>query len=173
MRAWTTDRGRGRLTLRDVSVPEPLPGELLVRVIACGVCRTDLHVIDEDIPAHRDRVTPGHQVVGEVVAVGAEVRGWRPGNLAGIAWLRGTCGACRFCRSGRENLCESAEFTGYDDDGGYAELAVVSAAFAYRLPPGTDPIATAPLLCAGIIGYRALSRANLPPGGTLGIYGYW
>ncbi len=172
MRAWTTDRGSPDITAREVPVPVPGPGELLVRVLACGVCRTDLHVIDEDIPAHRDRVIPGHQVVGEVAAVGAGVTGWTTGDLAGIAWLRRTCGGCRFCRSGRENLCANAEFTGYDADGGYAEYAVVGAAFAYRLPPGTDPVATAPLLCAGIIGYRALSRANLPPGGTLGIYGF-
>lgn len=172
MQAWTTDRGEARLVQRTVPRPEPGPGELLVRVRACGVCRTDLHVIDEDIPAHRDRVVPGHQVVGEVVATGGAVTDWEPGDLAGIAWLRGTCGACRHCRSGRENLCAHATFTGWDADGGYAEYAVASAAFAYRLPPDTDPVTVAPLLCAGIIGYRALSRAQLPPGGTLGIYGF-
>jgi propanol-preferring alcohol dehydrogenase len=172
MQAWTTDRGAATLIARQVPVPVPGPGELLVRVLACGVCRTDLHVVDEDIPAHRDRVVPGHQVVGDIVEFGSGVTGWAAGDRVGIAWLRRTCGSCRFCRSGRENLCPGAEFTGWDADGGYAEFAVVSAAFAYRLLPDTDPVETAPLLCAGIIGDRALSRANLPPGGTLGIYGF-
>ncbi len=172
MDAWSTDRGARTLVRRRIARPVPGPRDLLVRVLACGVCRTDLHVIDEDIPPHRDRVVPGHQIVGEVVETGGEVRDAGPGDLVGIAWLRRTCGACRFCRSGRENLCLRAEFTGWDADGGYAEYAVVDAAFAYPLPPGADPVRIAPLLCAGIIGYRALSRANLPPGGVLGIYGF-
>lgn len=172
MRAWTTDAGLATVVARTVPVPTAGPGELLVRVVACGVCRTDLHVIDEDIPAHHDRVIPGHQVVGDVVAIGTGVDGWACGDTVGIAWLRGTCGHCRYCRTGRENLCEGAVFTGYDADGGYAEYATVPAAFAYRLPPDADPVAIAPLLCAGIIGYRALSRANLPAGGVLGLYGF-
>lgn len=172
MDAWTVDRGARSLVRRTVLVPDPGPRQLLVRVRACGVCRTDLHVVDEDIPPHRDRVVPGHQVVGEVTAAGGEVSGFAVGDLVGIAWLASTCGQCRYCRSGRENLCERARFTGWDVDGGYAEYAVVDAAYAYALPGDTDPHQIAPLLCAGIIGYRALSRANLPPGGTLGIYGF-
>ena len=144
----------------------------MVRVRACGVCRTDLHVIDEDIPPHRDRVVPGHQVVGEVVELGAEATGFAVGDTVGIAWLRSTCGTCAYCRSGRENLCVSARFTGWDADGGYAEYARIDAAYAYRLPRDADPLAIAPLLCAGIIGYRALTRARLSPGGTLGLYGF-
>lgn len=173
MAAWAHDRGSlGALTRRELPVPEPGPGELLVRVLACGVCRTDLHVVDEDIPPRRDRVVPGHQVVGQVVALGPGVSTAASGDLVGIAWLRRTCGVCASCRTGRENLCPGAEFTGWDADGGYADLALVDAAFAYPLPRDVDPMQVAPLLCAGIIGYRALRRANLPPGGTLGLYGF-
>ncbi|GAA1470568.1 zinc-dependent alcohol dehydrogenase family protein [Microbacterium thalassium] len=172
MDAWTVDRGSRTLVRRSVPAPEPGPRDLLVRVRACGVCRTDLHVVDEDIAPHRDRVIPGHQIVGDVTATGEDVTGFAVGDVVGIAWLRATCGQCRHCRSGRENLCERATFTGWDADGGYAEYAVVDAAYAYALPPGADPLRIAPLLCAGIIGYRALTRANLPPGGTLGIYGF-
>jgi propanol-preferring alcohol dehydrogenase len=117
-------------------------------------------------------VIPGHQIVGTVVRLGSAVRGLRVGDLVGIAWLRRTCGACTWCRSGRENLCPDSQYTGWDADGGFAEYATVPAAFAYPLAEESDPVATAPLLCAGIIGYRALSRAALPPGGRLGIYGF-
>ncbi len=172
MDAWTTDRGQPSLVRRRMERPAPGRSELLVRVRACGVCRTDLHVIDEDIPAHRDRVVPGHQVVGEVVALGEDATGYDIGDLVGIAWLRSTCGVCAYCRSGRENLCLDARFTGWDEDGGYAEFARVPASYAYRLPPDADPVRIAPLLCAGIIGYRALRRAQLPPGGLLGLYGF-
>lgn len=172
MTAWTTAAGRHTLVRGTMPRPEPGPGELLVRVIVCGVCRTDLHVIDEDIPPHADPVVPGHQVVGDVVAVGTDVTGFEVGERVGIAWLRHTCGICRYCRAGRENLCPRARFTGWDADGGYAQYAVIAAGYAYRLPADADPMAVAPLLCAGIIGYRALRRANLPPGGLLGIYGF-
>jgi propanol-preferring alcohol dehydrogenase len=145
---------------------------VLVAVEACGVCRTDLHVADGDLPVHRTRVVPGHEVVGSVVAVGAEVHEFRVGDRAGIAWLRGTCGQCRWCRSGAENLCERCTFTGWDADGGYAAYAAVPAAYAYRIPPGLDALQAAPLLCAGIIGYRALRRTRMRPGGALGIYGF-
>jgi propanol-preferring alcohol dehydrogenase len=153
-------------------VPEPGPGEVLVEVSVCGVCRTDLHVAEGDLPVHRAGVVPGHEVVGRVVSRGRGAARFALGDRIGIAWLRSTCGACRWCRSGRENLCRSSRYTGWDDDGGYAEYAVVPESFAYRIPEVFADEAAAPLLCAGIIGYRALRRANLPPGGRLGIYGF-
>jgi propanol-preferring alcohol dehydrogenase len=153
----------------DVPVPAPAPGELLVRVLACGVCRTDLHVVDGDLPVHRVSVVPGHQVVGEIVVASGD---FVVGERVGIAWLRHTCGSCRFCVRGDENLCPSSLYTGWDADGGYASYAVVPADYALRLPSGYSDEALAPLLCAGIIGYRALKRAAVPPGGRLGIYGF-
>jgi propanol-preferring alcohol dehydrogenase len=153
-------------------VPDPGPDELRVRVTASAVCRTDLHLAEGDLPPRRPGVVPGHQVVGEVTGLGDRVAGWRIGDRAGIAWLRHTCGECRYCRRGAENLCPRSRYTGWDADGGYAESAVVPAAYAYRLPDGYPDAALAPLLCAGIIGYRALRRAALPPGGRLGIYGF-
>jgi propanol-preferring alcohol dehydrogenase len=154
-------------------VPRPGPAELLVAVRACGVCRTDLHVTEGDLPVHRERVTPGHEVVGEVVEVGpdADVE-FRVGDRVGIAWLRHTCGTCSYCRRGDENLCPNSRYTGWDADGGYAEFATVPAAFAHHLPDGYSDSELAPLLCAGIIGYRSLQRAALPPGGRLGLYGF-
>ncbi|WP_024443757.1 MULTISPECIES: zinc-binding alcohol dehydrogenase family protein [unclassified Mycobacterium] len=155
------------------SVPRPEPSELLVAVQACGVCRTDLHVAEGDLPVHRPGVIPGHEVVGEVVEVGADAGDeFAVGDRVGIAWLRHTCGTCRYCRRGDENLCPHSRYTGWDDDGGYAEFATVPAAFALRLPGGYRDTELAPLLCAGIIGYRSLQRADLPPGGRLGIYGF-
>lgn len=156
-----------------VEVPQPEPSELLVAVRACGVCRTDLHVTEGDLPVHRARVIPGHEVVGEVLEVGADVNGeFNVGDRVGIAWLRHTCGVCKYCRRGDENLCPESRYTGWDADGGYAEFATVPAAFAHRLPSGYTDSELAPLLCAGIIGYRSLLRAELPPGGRLGIYGF-
>lgn len=152
-------------------VPEPAAGELLVRVLACGVCRTDLHVAEGDLPVHRTGVVPGHEVVGDVVAIGSTAE-FAVGDRVGIPWLRGTCGICRFCRRGDENLCASSVYTGWDADGGYAEYTVVPSDYALRLPEGYSLAELAPLLCAGIIGYRALQRAELPPGGRLGIYGF-
>jgi propanol-preferring alcohol dehydrogenase len=154
---------------RDLPVPSPDAGELLVRVSACAVCRTDLHVAEGDLPVHRPSVVPGHEVVGTVVAGSA---GFTAGDRVGIAWLRHTCGRCRYCLRGAENLCPQSRYTGWDADGGYAEYAVVPADFAYRLPDGYSDAELAPLLCAGIIGFRALRRAGLPPGGTLGVYGF-
>lgn len=151
-------------------VPVPGPGELLVRVRVCGVCRTDLHVAEGDLPVHAPGVIPGHEVVGEVVTYG--LGGFSPGDRVGIAWLRATCGVCRFCCAGKENLCPESRYTGWDADGGYAEYAVVPAAFAHRLPAGYSDEELAPLLCAGVIGYRALNRAEVPEGGRLGIYGF-
>lgn len=152
--------------------PRPGPTDLLVAVLACGVCRTDLHVTEGDLPAHRPGVTPGHEVVGEVVAFGAEVDGFAVGDRVGIAWLRHTCGVCAYCRRGAENLCPNSRYTGWDADGGYADFATVPADFAHRLPAGYSDSELAPLLCAGIIGYRSLLRAELPPGGRLGLYGF-
>jgi alcohol dehydrogenase, propanol-preferring len=152
--------------------PEPGPGELRVRVLACGVCRTDLHLAEGDLPPRRPRTVPGHEAVGVVEALGPGASRFAVGDRVGIAWLRGTCGRCRWCRTGRENLCWGATFTGWDADGGYAEHAVIAEAYAYRMPTGLDDVSAAPLLCAGIVGYRALKRAELPPGGRLGIYGF-
>ncbi|MGN6743107.1 MAG: zinc-binding alcohol dehydrogenase family protein [Amnibacterium sp.] len=171
MRAWAPADG-GRVVLERRPIPEPGPGEVLVRVLACGVCRTDLHLLDRELPVHRPGTVPGHQVVGRVTAAGAGTSRFHAGDLVGIAWLRHTCGRCGWCRHGRENLCPDARFTGWDADGGFAEYATVPEAFAYRLPAGAEPVATAPLLCAGIIGFRALSRAALPPGGRLALFGF-
>lgn len=170
MRAWRTRDGAVRL--EQVPDPEPAPDELVVEVEVCGVCRTDLHVVDGDLPVHREGVVPGHQVVGRVVATGSAVDTLREGRRVGVAWLHRTCGVCRWCRSGRENLCPRATFTGWDVDGGYADRLTVPEAYAYPLPDEDAALGLAPLLCAGIIGYRALRRANLPPGGLLGIYGF-
>ena len=154
-------------------VPRPGPGELLVAVRACGVCRTDLHVSEGDLAVHRPGVTPGHEVVGEVVEVGPEAGdGFAVGDRVGIAWLRHTCGVCQYCRRGDENLCPNSRYTGWDADGGYADFATVPAAFAHHLPDGYTDSELAPLLCAGIIGYRSLLRAQLPAGGRLGLYGF-
>jgi propanol-preferring alcohol dehydrogenase len=143
-----------------------------VKVRVCGVCRTDLHLAEGDLAPKRAGVVPGHEVVGIVDAAGARCRRFRTGDRAGIAWLRRTCGRCRWCERGAENLCPDPLFTGWDADGGYAEWAVVDEAYAYPLPAAFDDVAVAPLLCAGIIGYRALRRAEVPPGGRLGIYGF-
>jgi alcohol dehydrogenase, propanol-preferring len=180
MRAWvvTTPHrlhdasGPSPLALVDRPVPRPGPGEVLLRVRVCGVCRTDLHLAEGDLPPRRAGVTPGHEVVGEVVEAGAGVARFRVGDDVGVAWLRHTCGQCRWCRAGQENLCPDSRYTGWDDDGGYAEYATVPAAFGYPLPPSYDDEHVAPLLCAGIIGYRALRQARLPAGGRLGIYGF-
>jgi len=138
----------------------------------CGVCRTDLHVAEGDLPVHMPRVVPGHEIVGSVEEIGPGASRFSSGDRVGIAWLANTCGTCRFCRRGDENLCETATFTGWDHDGGYAQHALVDERYAYRLPPELPDDQAAPLLCAGIIGYRALRRCDLPAGGRLGIYGF-
>lgn len=176
MRCWVVEHpgpiASGPLRLVERPVPEPGPGEVLLDVEVCGVCRTDLHLAEGDLAPRRPGVVPGHQVVGRVSRPGAGASRFRVGDRVGVAWLRGTCGTCRWCRSGRENLCPGSTYTGWDADGGFAEQAVVPEAFAYRLPDTADAVETAPLLCAGIIGYRSLVRANLPPGGRLGLYGF-
>ncbi len=160
------------LHLAERPTPVPGPGEVLVSVRACGVCRTDLHVAEGDLPVHRPHVVPGHQVVGTVAGRGEGADRFEVGERVGIAWLASTCGRCRFCRRGAENLCPFATFTGWDRDGGYADAVLVQEAYAYRLPDELPDDQAAPLLCAGIIGYRALELAALPPGGRLGIYGF-
>jgi len=162
----------GPLRLLDRPVPEPGPGELLIRVLCCGVCRTDLHLAEGDLAPRRPDVTPGHEVVGEVVATGEGTTRFAVGNRVGVAWLAGTDGSCRYCRRGSENLCPQSVYTGWDRDGGYAEYVVAADAYVHPLPSGFSDAEIAPLLCAGIIGYRALRRAELPPGGRLGMYGF-
>ncbi|WP_041561017.1 zinc-binding alcohol dehydrogenase family protein [Nocardia farcinica] len=176
MRVWRVVEpgpvGSGALRCEREEVPRPGEGELLVRVAACGVCRTDLHVVEGDLSVHRAGVTPGHEVVAEVVAAPMGEQRFPVGSRVGIPWLRYTCGVCRYCRRGAENLCPHSRYTGWDDDGGYAEYATVPADYALALPTGYADEELAPLLCAGIIGYHALLRAQLPEGGVLGIYGF-
>ncbi|MFI5629542.1 zinc-dependent alcohol dehydrogenase family protein [Streptomyces sp. NPDC051664] len=157
-------------THRPVSAPGP--DELLLEVEACGVCRTDLHLAEGDLTPHRPSTIPGHEIVGRVASVGGSVSMFRVGDRVGGAWLRHTCGSCRYCRAGRENLCPRSTYTGWDRDGGFADFVLVPEAFAYRLPEAQDAALLAPLLCAGIIGYRSLRRSALPTGGRLGIYGF-
>ncbi|GAB3828693.1 zinc-dependent alcohol dehydrogenase family protein [Dactylosporangium cerinum] len=176
MTAWRVDRpgpidGRP-LRMTSAPVPEPGPGEVLIRVNACAVCRTDLHLAEGDLPPHRPGAVPGHEVVGEVEQLGGDTGDLRVGDRVGVAWLRHTCGTCRYCRSGAENLCPSSLYTGWDADGGLAEYCVAPAEYIYRMPSRYDDAHAAPLLCAGIIGFRALRRADLPPGGRLGLYGF-
>jgi propanol-preferring alcohol dehydrogenase len=176
MRAWEVSQPApietGPLRYVEKPVPAPAPGELLVQVLACAVCRTDLHVSEGDLPVHREHVTPGHMVVGRAAELGEGVTDYALGDRVGVAWLRHTDGTCAYCRRGNENLCPNSRYTGWDADGGYADYTTVPAAFAYRLPPDVPDVELAPLLCAGIIGYRALLRASLPEHGKLGLYGF-
>lgn len=168
----TADVGKSPLELEDLPTPEPGPGDVCVRVRVCGVCRTDLHIIEGELPLAKRPVIPGHEVVGIVDRVGAGVRAIKEGDRVGIAWLRGTCGDCEFCLDRQENLCLQARFTGYHADGGYAEYAVAPAAFVYPIPGVFTDEEVAPLLCAGIIGYRALRLSGVKPGQRLGLYGF-
>jgi propanol-preferring alcohol dehydrogenase len=160
------------LQLAHLPDPEPGVGELRVKVMACGICRTDLHVIEGDLPARGHAVIPGHQIVGVVDRVGPDAARFQPGERVGIAWLRHTCGQCAYCRGGKENLCAESLFTGYHAPGGYAEYAVVPEAFAYPMPGVLADAEAPPLLCAGIIGYRSLQRSDCRPGSTLALYGF-
>ena len=175
MRAWVVERpapaSEGPLRLVELPVPEPGPGQVLVKVLACGVCRTDLHLAEGDLAPVRPRVVPGHEVVGRVERAGPGCRR-RGGERVGVAWLARSCQVCPFCRAGRENLCLDPRFTGWHVDGGYAEYLVAEEAFVYDLPDTFGDEEAAPLLCAGIIGYRALRRSGVAPGGRLGIYGF-
>jgi len=170
MRALVLERPGQPLQLRRLPVPEPGPGQLRVRVRACGVCRTDLHVVDGDLPEPKLPVIPGHEVVGVVDAVGEGVEGFQPGQRVGIPWLGHTCGRCRYCRMGRENLCDHPGFTGYTLDGGYADYAVADARYCFPLPDNYDDLHAAPLLCAGLIGYRSYALAGEAQ--RLGLYGF-
>lgn len=160
--------------LRPIELPAPLPGpgEILVRVKTCGVCRTDLHVCEGDLPPKHARIVPGHEVVGVVEQLGPGCGRFAVGARVGIAWLRETCGSCSYCRRGRENLCPNARFTGWDHNGGYAQFATIREDFAYPIPDAIDDEHAAPLLCAGIIGYRAIKRADVKTGATVGLYGF-
>ncbi|TAN20862.1 MAG: zinc-binding alcohol dehydrogenase family protein [Acidobacteria bacterium] len=180
MQAWILPHPQpiGQHPLQLAEVPEPTPGagEVLVRVHVCGICRTDLHVVEGELPVRRPNITPGHQVVGEIAVLGSGVSNLRTGQRVGVAWLHHTDGTCPFCRSGRENLCEHAEFTGWTVPGGYAEALLASADFVYPIPDALDDMQAAPLLCAGIIGYRCLRLSGIAadawPGARLGIYGF-
>lgn len=177
MQAWTVTTpgpvSGAPLRYGEVQRPSPTAGEVLIRVQACGVCRTDLHVCEGDLPVHRPHVIPGHEVVGVIAGIGPGTESdFRIGDLVGVPWLRSTCGRCTYCRRGAENLCPDSTYTGWDADGGYAEYVVAPAAYTLALPGGYAVDELAPLLCAGIIGYRALRRTDLPAGGRLGLYGF-
>lgn len=163
---------RAPLVPRDVAVPEPSEREVRLKVRCCAVCRTDLHIVEGELPSQKLPVIPGHEIVGVVDKLGCGCKRLSLGQRIGVAWLRHTCGQCRFCRDGRENLCESQRFTGYHADGGYAQYAFIDEDFAYVIPDRFEDIQAAPLLCAGIVGYRSLKRANVPPGGRLAMYGF-
>ncbi len=170
MRAMVFDGARRPLVARDLPVPVAGPGEILIEVRACGVCRTDLHLVDGELPDPAAAVIPGHEIVGVVAALGGGVTGPTVGTRVGVPWLGFTCGHCTYCRSGRENLCEKAQFTGYQRNGGYAGFVAADARFVFALPEGYDDLHAAPLLCAGLIGYRAYALAGNAP--TIGIYGF-
>jgi propanol-preferring alcohol dehydrogenase len=180
MKAWTlttpANVDERPLQLADAPIPAMREDELLVRVSACGICRTDLHVVEGELPVRLSPVIPGHQIVGRVAAVGSQVEDFAPNDRVGIAWLNRTCGKCKYCLAGRENLCEQALFTGWSVNGGYAEFAVAPASFTYPIPGDFEDVQAAPLLCAGIIGYRCLRLTGLGEhewkGARLGIYGF-
>jgi len=160
------------LELTEVPTPEPIGDQLLIRVQACGVCRTDLHVVEGELPPRKSPVIPGHQVVGAVERAGPDSRRFQPGDRVGVAWLHRTDGACEYCASGRENLCDAPDFTGYTVDGGYAEYVIAPDAFVYAIPEGFASLHAAPLLCAGIIGFRCLRLSGVSRGARLGLSGF-
>lgn len=176
MRAWLLNKPapveQNPLVRSEIPVPSPGKEEVLIRVTACGICRTDLHVVEGELPPRKSPVIPGHQVVGVIEQAGPGAEKYKSGTRVGIPWLHKTCGVCLFCRTGRENLCDSPQFTGYTNDGGFAEYTVAHQDFVYPLPEGFADLEAAPLLCAGIIGFRCLRLAGVTAGGNLGIYGF-
>lgn len=169
---FTSPTASAPLTATDLPLPQPGPGELRIRVLACGVCRTDLHIVEGDLKPGKPDLVPGHQVVGKVEALGTGVEGHRIGEPVGVSWLNWTCGVCVYCVEGMENLCEKARFTGLHANGGYAEAMIVPASHAFPIPESMESLATAPLLCAGAIGYRSLKVCGIRPGGALGLFGF-
>jgi propanol-preferring alcohol dehydrogenase len=180
MKAWTLDQPAPLktrpLVLNEVPLPRPAEDEVLISVQACGICRTDLHVVEGELPVRRSPLIPGHQIVGRITSLGSRIENFAISDRVGVAWLNRTCGICEFCRTARENLCERAKFTGWSVNGGYAEYAIAPAAFTYRLPESFDDTQAAPLLCAGIIGYRCLRLTGIGKddwrGARLGLYGF-
>jgi alcohol dehydrogenase, propanol-preferring len=176
MKAWVLPKPApvesSPLELRELPMPEPREREVLVRISACAICRTDLHVVEGELPPKKSNIIPGHQVVGIIERLGGGAKKYRPGARVGIAWLHKTCGRCPYCRSGRENLCDFPDFTGYTVDGGYAQYALGHEDFVYPIPDGFADLQAAPLLCAGIIGFRCLRMSGVARGGNLGIYGF-
>jgi propanol-preferring alcohol dehydrogenase len=170
MRAMVLDQPRQKLRPAELERPSPLPGQVTIRVHACAVCRTDLHVVDGELPNPKPHLVPGHEIVGTVAEIGSGVDRFHIGERVGVPWLGWTCGVCEYCRSGRENLCPNARFTGYQIDGGYAEFTAADQRYCFALPDSYDDVAAAPLLCAGLIGYRALCMAG--EARRLGIYGF-
>jgi len=170
VRAMVLERPQTPLALCERPLPQPAAGEVLIEVLACGVCRTDLHVIDGELPHPKLPIVPGHEIVGRIAAVGPGVRGFAPGARVGVPWLGAACGICAYCLSGRENLCDAPTFTGYTRDGGYATHTLANARFCYALPDQLDPAEAAPLLCAGLIGWRSYRMAGEAP--ALGLYGF-
>jgi alcohol dehydrogenase, propanol-preferring len=170
MQAMVLEAVGQQLMARKLPIPVAAPGELLIKVQACGICRTDLHVVDGELRDPHLPLIPGHQIVGEVESVGSGVSGFHPGDLVGVPWLGGTCGKCAYCMSGRENLCDHPVFTGYQRNGGFAEFCTANADFCFTIPDGYSATQAAPLLCAGLIGYRSLNMAG--DGKRLGVYGF-
>jgi len=163
---------RAPLSLEEIETPKPKKGELLVKVKACGVCHTDLHIVEGDIPLKKSPIIPGHEVIGVVSEIGTDVTKFKKGDRVGIPWLYSTCGKCEFCLDGKENLCESAKFTGWDVDGGYAEYIIGLEDFTYKIPEKFSDIEAAPLMCAGVVGYRAYRLSEIKPGQRLGLFGF-
>ncbi len=170
MRAMVLEQQRRPLREREIARPEPGGGEILIRVSACAVCRTDLHIVDGDLKSPKLPLVPGHEIIGTVAAIGPDTKHFSKGDRAGVPWLGWTCGACDFCRGGRENLCDNAQFTGYTRDGGFAEYALADARYAFPVPGSYSDVEAAPLMCAGLIGYRSLRAAG--EGARLGLYGF-
>jgi propanol-preferring alcohol dehydrogenase len=172
MRAMILPEPGGALRMADLPTPTPLPQEVLVKILACGVCRTDLHIIDGDLPPRHPGIVPGHEVIGRIVAMGQDCRRFRSGQRVGFGWLGGTCGVCSYCAERHENLCDAAAFTGYDRNGGFAEYAVADERFCFVIPDGYDDVHAAPLLCAGLIGYRAYRLGGAAQAKHIGLYGF-